>query len=117
MTKIKLDKEEQDLVDSFERGEWRSVPNFEREKKKAQKIAAATFKKDRRVNIRISSGDLIGLQKRANKFQNQEIVSDQTSLPHKLPTNFEFERNPIQVSVSASPLHLSPPFVSSLPYY
>lgn len=65
MKKIKLDKEEQDLVDSFERGEWRSVPNFEREKKKAQKIAAATFKKDRRVNIRISSRDLIGLQKRA----------------------------------------------------
>ncbi len=65
MKKIKLDKEEQDLVDSFERGEWRSVPNLEREKKKSQKIAAATFRKDRRVNIRISSRDLIGMQKRA----------------------------------------------------
>ena len=65
MKKIKLDKEEQELVDSFERGEWRSVPNLQREKKKAQKIAAATFKKDRRVNIRISSKDLLGLQKRA----------------------------------------------------
>jgi len=65
MKKIKLDKEEQDLVDSFERGEWRSVPNLEREKKKAQKIAAATFKKDRRVNIRISTKDLHGLQTRA----------------------------------------------------
>ncbi len=65
MKRIKLDKEEQDLVDSFERGEWRSVPNFEQEKKKYQEIAAATFRKDRRVNIRISSKDLIGLQKRA----------------------------------------------------
>lgn len=63
--KIKLDKEEADLLASVEAGEWRSVPNFEQEKKKAQKIAAATFKKDRRVNIRISSKDLIGLQKRA----------------------------------------------------
>ncbi len=65
MNKIKLDKEEQELVDSFERGEWRSVPNFEQEKKKAEKIAAATFKKDRRVNIRISTKDLHGLQIRA----------------------------------------------------
>ena len=63
--KIKLDKEEAELLASVEAGEWRSVPNFEQEKKKAQKIAAATFKKDRRVNIRISSKDLIGLQKRA----------------------------------------------------
>ncbi len=65
MKKMKLDDEEQDLVDSFERGEWRSVPNVEQEKKKYQEIAAATFRKDRRVNIRISSKDLIGLQKRA----------------------------------------------------
>lgn len=65
MKKLKLDKEEQDLVASFERGEWRSVPNLEQEKKKYQEIAAATFRKDRRVNIRISSKDLIGLQKRA----------------------------------------------------
>lgn len=65
MKKIRLDKEEQELVDSFERGEWRSVPNFEQEKKKAEKIAAATFKKDRRVNIRISTKDLHGLQIRA----------------------------------------------------
>ena len=65
MKKLKLDKEEQDIVASFERGEWRSVPNLEQEKKKYQEIAAATFRKDRRVNIRISSKDLIGLQKRA----------------------------------------------------
>lgn len=65
MNKIKLDKEEQELVDSFERGEWHSVPNFEEEKKRYQEIAAATFKKDRRVNIRISTKDLHGLQVRA----------------------------------------------------
>lgn len=63
--KIKLDKEEAELLASVEAGEWRSIPNFEKEKKRYQKIAAATFKKDRRVNIRISSRDLIGLQKRA----------------------------------------------------
>ena len=63
--KFKLDEEEAELLASVEAGEWRTVPNFEQEKKKYQEIAAATFKKDRRVNIRISSKDLIGLQKRA----------------------------------------------------
>lgn len=62
---IKLDKEEAELLASVEAGEWKSVPNLEQEKKRAQEIAAATFRKDRRVNIRISSRDLIGLQKRA----------------------------------------------------
>jgi|CXWL01.1.fsa_nt_gi predicted DNA binding CopG/RHH family protein len=62
---IKLDKEEAELLASVEAGEWRSAPNFEQEKRKYQEIAAATFRKDRRVNIRISSKDLIGLQKRA----------------------------------------------------
>ena|SRR5436190_17666756 len=65
LDKIKLDKEEAELLASVEAGEWRSVPNFEEEKKKAEKIAAATFRKDRRVNIRISNKDLMGLQKRA----------------------------------------------------
>ncbi len=63
--KIKLDKEEAELLASVEADEWRSVPNFEKVKKRAEKIAAATFKKDRRVNIRISTKDLHGLQKRA----------------------------------------------------
>lgn len=62
---IKLDNEEAELLASVEAGEWRSVPNVEGEKKKYQEIAAATFRKDRRVNIRISSKDLIGLQKRS----------------------------------------------------
>ena len=35
------------------------------EKKKYQEIAAATFRKDRRLNIRLSSKDLEAIQKRA----------------------------------------------------
>ncbi len=84
--KIKLDKEEEELLASVEAGEWRSVPNFEEEKKKAEKIAAATFKKDRRVNIRISSKDLIGLQKRALEegIPYQTLIS---SILHKYLAN------------------------------
>lgn len=79
---IKLDEEEAELLASVEAGEWRSVPNLEQEKKKAQEIAAATFRKDRRVNIRISSKDLIGLQKRAREegIPYQTLIS---SILHK----------------------------------
>jgi predicted DNA binding CopG/RHH family protein len=55
---VKLDEEEQALLESVERGEWKSVDNLEKEIAKA-KVAAANFsRKDTRVNIRISSGDL-----------------------------------------------------------
>lgn len=62
---MKLDAEEKDVLESFERGEWRSVRNLKREKSQAARYARATFRKDRRLNIRISSKDLEAIQKRA----------------------------------------------------
>jgi len=61
----KLDKEERELLKSVEAGEWRSVREKDREVSRYQEYAKATFRKDRRVNIRISSKDLEALQKRA----------------------------------------------------
>lgn len=61
----KLAKDERELLDSVEAGEWRSVPDREKELERYRECAAATFKKDRRINIRISSKDLNALQKRA----------------------------------------------------
>ncbi len=61
----KLKKDEKSLLDSVESGEWRSVPDRGAEVSRYQEYAAATFKKDRRINIRISSKDLNALQKRA----------------------------------------------------
>jgi predicted DNA binding CopG/RHH family protein len=63
--RIKLDREEADLLKSVEAGEWRSVKDLDQEIKRSQEYARATFRKDRRVNIRISNRDLQGLQKRA----------------------------------------------------
>ena len=65
MSEIKLDAEEKELLASYEAGEWQSVSNVEAEKQTYSEYATATFKKDRRVNIRISSKDLEALQKRA----------------------------------------------------
>lgn len=61
----KLDKDERELLQSVEDGEWRSVRDREQEVERYRGYARATFKKDRRINIRISSKDLEGLQKRA----------------------------------------------------
>ena len=62
---VKLDQEEKEIVESFERGEMQSIPDLERETERYREIARTTFKKNRRVNIRISSKDLMAIQKKA----------------------------------------------------
>jgi predicted DNA binding CopG/RHH family protein len=61
----KLDKGERELLGSFEEGDWRPVEHAEREKARYRDVARATLRKDRRINIRISSQDLEELQKLA----------------------------------------------------
>jgi predicted DNA binding CopG/RHH family protein len=62
---MKLSKEEKVILDSVEKGEWKSVGGVEEKIKKYQVYAKATFRKDKRVNIRISEKDLIDIQKKA----------------------------------------------------
>jgi predicted DNA binding CopG/RHH family protein len=62
MKKTKLDPEERDILDSFERGEWKPVANLKREIARHMQYAKNTLAKDQRVNIRISSRDLEQLQ-------------------------------------------------------
>ncbi len=78
---MKLNKEEEDLLHSVERGEWR-ITTSKGELRKYQDAAKAMMKKDARLNIRISSHDLQGLQKRAMQdgLPYQTFVS---SLLHK----------------------------------
>lgn len=54
---IKLDTEEEELLASYEADEWQSVGNLEEKTQTYSEYASATFKKDRRVNIRISNKD------------------------------------------------------------
>lgn len=60
-----LDKEEQEILDAFDSGELQRAPDFEERKVRHQQYAEAMFKKDARINIRLSSKDLRGLQKKA----------------------------------------------------
>ncbi len=43
---VKLDPEEQDLLESVERGEWKSVKNAKEEAAFAKKAAANSLRKD-----------------------------------------------------------------------
>ncbi len=65
MDKGKLEADEQELLASYERDEWRPVEHMEAEARRYQDYARATFRKDARVNIRISSKDLEALQRKA----------------------------------------------------
>jgi predicted DNA binding CopG/RHH family protein/uncharacterized DUF497 family protein len=62
---MKMDADEKELLDSVERGEWKSAGGGKRERTRYSRYAKATFRKDRRLNIRLSSKDLEAIQKRA----------------------------------------------------
>jgi len=81
MSKPKLNKGEKEILKDFEAGEFESVLTPKR-KKYIQASAEETFKKDKRINIRISSRDLTSLQRRALEegIPYQTLVS---SILHK----------------------------------
>ena len=56
---------EDDILASFEKGEWQPVKNQKKVNERYRQMAAATLSKNRRVNIRISAQDLERLQARA----------------------------------------------------
>ena len=90
-SKLKLTPEEKDILESFENDEWVSVSTpSEIEKFKA--AAKATFKKNKRVNIRISEMDLELLQVRAmvEGLPYQTLIS---SVLHKYVTGRLTEKN------------------------
>jgi predicted DNA binding CopG/RHH family protein len=62
---MKIESNEKDILESVERGEWKPVGGAKRERSRYARYAKATFRKDRRLNIRLSSKDLDAIQKRA----------------------------------------------------
>ena len=63
--KNRLTEEEQEILGSFERGEWVPVKDLSKRKRELIRYARNTLKKDKRLNIRISERDLNELQKKA----------------------------------------------------
>ena len=79
---IKLSDEEKDILKSYEDGVLGSVEEIEAEKERYAQYARATFRKDKHVNIRISSKNLEALQKKAREegIPYQTLIS---SILHK----------------------------------
>jgi predicted DNA binding CopG/RHH family protein len=93
-----MDKEnilEEEILASFERGEWQSSSKGKSEIARFAAIASASLAKDKRVNIRISSRDLDDIQAKAaeeaipyqtlmssvlHKYVTGRLVEPQTSL-------------------------------------
>jgi predicted DNA binding CopG/RHH family protein len=65
MSDLKLEQDELELLAAYENDEWKSVKSVGEQVGQYRAYARNTFRKDKRVNIRISEKDLIDLQKRA----------------------------------------------------
>ena len=91
MKKVHLSKEEKNILESYEKGEWKSAKNLKSEIRKHLAVAKSTLKKDRRINIRISSKDLEELQAMAaeNGLPYQTLIS---SVLHRYVTGRLTER-------------------------
>jgi len=80
--KKNLNKEEKELLHSFNQEEWEIIPNHEENLKKYQKVAQNALKKDKRINIRISGRDFTEIKRKAvnEGIPYQTLVS---SILHK----------------------------------
>lgn len=61
----KLTAEEKDLLESFERGEWKTVDDVKKRKQFAKEAAANYLRKDTRINIRLPSNDIKLIKEKA----------------------------------------------------
>jgi predicted DNA binding CopG/RHH family protein len=89
---MKLDKEEKELLESVENGEWHQISDFKKESKRYQKAARETLNKNKRVNIRMTERDLVQLQKKAidEGLPYQTLIS---SVLHKFINGHFVEKN------------------------
>ena len=83
---MKLNKQEKQITESVERGDWRSVRGVNKQIKRYKEYAKATVRKDKRVNIRMSEKDLIRIRKKAMEegLPYQTLIS---SILHRYANN------------------------------
>jgi predicted DNA binding CopG/RHH family protein len=83
--RVHSEDEEVDLLESFERGEWKRSPEIDAWRARLREAAATTARKERRINIRLTERDLRKLQTRAMEegIPYQTLI---TSVLHKYVT-------------------------------
>jgi predicted DNA binding CopG/RHH family protein len=65
MNYFELEKDEEELINSFDRGEFRRVPKKDEEVKHLQVAAHTALNRTKNINIRLSERDLLKLKARA----------------------------------------------------
>ncbi len=90
--KVKIGKEENEILESYDNDEWIEIPDMKDEIKKHAAYAKETMKKDKRINIRITQKDLESLQRKAVEegIPYQTFIS---SILHKYNSGRLVERN------------------------
>ena len=73
MKRNEVQAEEKSILESYERGEWRTVKNPKADVRKLRSAARNTLTKDKRINIRMSSKDLDQVQ----------VIAAQEGLPYQ----------------------------------
>jgi len=63
--KMKFDKEEKDILEAYESGNMKLSSPSKKEIEAIKAIAKNTFKKDKRITIRLYDHDFKGIQKKA----------------------------------------------------
>ncbi|MFH0772097.1 MAG: antitoxin [Candidatus Omnitrophota bacterium] len=88
---MKLNKEEKEILNAYEKGDFKSIPNVKKEIEKYRGYAKSTLQKNKRMNIRISERDLIHIQRKAIEegLPYQTFIS---SILHKFITGHLTER-------------------------
>lgn len=78
MTLNAIDPEEQDILDSVERGEWQSVSNVEEEIKRYQSYAAAATASNRIISLDLPPEDFAEIQQRAKAqgLSSENFIAD-----------------------------------------
>jgi predicted DNA binding CopG/RHH family protein len=82
MKYYELDKEEKEILDAFEKGEFVSVPNVKKEIARYRSYAIHTLNRNRNINVRLSERDLHKLKVKAQEegLPYQTLIA---SLLHK----------------------------------
>ncbi|MEW5721028.1 MAG: antitoxin [Chloroflexota bacterium] len=67
MTKVDSNREDKELLESYERGEWHSVGNLQREIKRYQEYAASWLEKNMSVYLTLPADDFEMLKQKAKQ--------------------------------------------------
>jgi predicted DNA binding CopG/RHH family protein len=97
MMKNKLDREEKEILEAYENDEFVEIPEMDSKIKRHIEYAKETFRKNKRINIRISQKDLESIQRKSLEegIPYQTLIS---SLIHKYISGKLVEKDKVLIN-------------------